>query len=404
MLKGIIFDMDGVIIDSEPSHAMAALDALKTLNVSASLDYPYGFIGSTTEHMLRTMIKDFDLDISAEDLHMRYKDCLASRINTEGYIPVPFVQQLIKHLYQEGFLLAIASSSTPEEIQAVTKALDIYPYFTKLVSGATVANPKPAPDVFLKAVNELGLSLDECIIIEDSFNGVKAACTARIPVVGYVNPNSGNQDLSKAEILIEGFDEIDSPFLNRVYQRYHNIPLTITDSNRLLIKEIPLEDIPLLLDIYRNPSVNKFLPEIQAAALNTLEDITEMHKSYIDSMYHFYGFGLWGVYLKESERLIGQCGFEQHLLEGEAVIEIGFLLDSNYHGSGYGIEAVTAVINYAFSNLDINLISALTNPLNHASVCLLLKAGFHYVKTILKDKKEYSLYTLSKKNNHYSNI
>jgi HAD superfamily hydrolase (TIGR01509 family) len=396
MLKGIIFDMDGVIIDSEPSHALAALDALKTLNVSATFDYPYSFIGSTTEHMLKTMIKDFKLDISVDDLHMRYKECLAARIKAEGYVPVPFVQQLIKHLYQEGFILAIASSSTPEEIQAVTKALDIYPYFTKLVSGATVANPKPAPDVFLKAVNELGLELNECIIIEDSFNGVKAACAAEIPVVGYVNPNSGNQDLSKAEILIEGFEEIDSSFLNRCYQRYHNMPITITASSRLLIKEIPLEDVPLLLDIYRNPSVNAFLPEIQAVALNSLEDVVEKHKAYIDSIYHFYGFGLWGVYLKDLDCLIGQCGFEQHMLDGEDIIELGILLDSNYHGNGYGIEAVNTVINYASSNLDIKLISTLISPLNKASISLFSKAGFQYVKTTMKDKEEYYLYTLVK--------
>ncbi|WOO36163.1 GNAT family N-acetyltransferase [Anaerocolumna sp. AGMB13020] len=395
MLKGIIFDMDGVIIDSEPSHALAALDALKTLNVFAALDYPYGFIGSTTEHMLKTMIKDFHLDISVDDLHMRYKDCLASRINTEGYIPVPYVQQLIKHLHSQGFLLAIASSSTPEEIKSVANALDISTYFDKLVSGTTVANPKPAPDVFLKAVNELGLRIDECIIIEDSFNGVKAACAAGIPVVGYVNPNSGNQDLSKSEILIEGFEEIDSSFLNRIYQRFHNIPLTIADSKRLLIKEIPLEDIPLLFNMYRDPIVNKFLPQIQAVAHNSLEDFTEKHKAYIDSMYHFYGFGLWGVYLKDSGCFIGQCGFEQHLLDGEDVIELGFLLDSKYQGFGYGLEAVTAVINYANLSLDIKLISALTNPLNQASVSLLLKAGFRYIKTIMKDKEEYSLYTLT---------
>ena len=78
--------------------------------------------------------------------------------------------------------------------------------------------------MFLKAIKELGLSEEECIIIEDSGNGVKAARAAGVPVIGFYNPDSGEQDLSKASMIVEGFEEIDFDFVEKVYQREHSIP------------------------------------------------------------------------------------------------------------------------------------------------------------------------------------
>lgn len=394
MLKGIIFDMDGVIIDSEPSHARAAINALEALGVIVGLDYPYRFIGSTTEYMLKEMIRDFNLDISLEDFNELYKRCLETLIEEEGYTEVPFVKKLIRHLHEEGYFLAIASSSTPEEIHAVTKALDISSCFTRLVSGATVPHPKPAPDVFIKAVSELGLTADECIIIEDSFNGVMAARAANIPVIGYVNPNSGNQDLSSAAILIEGFEEIDSYFLERTFNRYHDLPSVIAETPRLLIKEIPLSDIPALMDIYKKPAVNASLPDIYKASLDDIKTAASKHRAYIQNIYHFYGYGLWGVYMKETGKLIGQCGIELRSQGQEDEIELGYLLNDNYWHQGYGLEAVNAVVDYAFTYLDINRVTAQIVNTNKASIALAEKTGFHYVNKVLKNGILYNQYTL----------
>ena len=93
-----------------------------------------------------------------------------------------------------------------------------------MVSADTLDKPKPAPDVFLYAAQELGLSPDECIIIEDSQNGVLAAKAAGIPCVGYINPDSGDQDLSAADILVEGFEEVAEKFMVRVWKRAHGEP------------------------------------------------------------------------------------------------------------------------------------------------------------------------------------
>lgn len=395
MLKGIIFDMDGVIIDSEPTHSKAIVNALETLGISLPMEYPYRFIGSTTEYMLEMIINDFNLSISTKALNDLYDEALEILIKEEGYIPVPYVISLIKNLYREGYSLAIASSSTPEEIAAVTNALEISSCFKKLVSGTTVQHPKPAPDVFIKAVSELNLTADECIIIEDSSNGVKAACAAGIPVIGYINPNSGNQDLSLSSILIEGFDEIDSDFMKKTYCRYHNLPLVIAETERLLIKEIPVEDVPSLMDIYIKPEINKFLPELYKVSLNSLDTVIQKHKAYIKNMYQFYDLGLWGVYLKTGE-LIGQCGIEPHHSEGSADMEIGYLIDIPYQKKGYAAEAIEAVLTHAVQSLNIYSLTALISPENTASIKLAVMSGFSYEKEITRGGILYHKYRIYK--------
>jgi HAD superfamily hydrolase (TIGR01509 family) len=219
MLKAVIFDMDGVLIDSEPLHHKAMEYMLEEFDVKISEEYNNQFIGSTTEHMLETIKKDFKLDISLSHLQTNYMKKKDDLIKEEGLLPVPFTKELIIDLFQNNIKLAIASSSTEDEINDVVNILDLSSYFEELVSGTTVPNPKPAPDVFLKAVKQLGVTPKECIIIEDSYNGVAAANHAGIPVIGFINENSGNQDLSSACNIIDSFKEVDYNYIHEIYNK-----------------------------------------------------------------------------------------------------------------------------------------------------------------------------------------
>lgn len=218
MLKAVIFDMDGVLIDSEPLHAKAAVLALKQFDIDVTIDYCYGFIGSTAKHMFHTMIKDFNLELSVDDLLKTNSEQVKILHEKEGYTPIEGTKELIIDLKKNGMKLAVASSSPLELIKEVTSELEIIDYFDKLVSGTTVKNPKPAPDVFLKAMEELGVTATESIIIEDSMNGVLAADAAFVKSIGFINPHSGNQDLSKASVLIESFKNIDYRFILNEYK------------------------------------------------------------------------------------------------------------------------------------------------------------------------------------------
>lgn len=288
MLKAVIFDMDGVIIDSEPLHAEAGVLAAKKYGVDITTDYCYQFIGSTDKHMLEVMIDEFHLDVTIDEFLEENHRMKAYLEEKDGYPPIPFVPELMKALYEEGYLLAIASSSPMPAIEATVSKLNIGKYLTKLVSGRNVAHPKPAPDVFLKAAEELGIAPDECLVIEDSCNGLNAAKAAGMSRVAFFNPHSGNQDLSVANVVILGFEEITPDYLSMIHQHAFRLPATILHTNRLIIRELCQNDLPDLIKIINEPSVAEFSGE----PATTLADAQECLAAYIDGSYHLLGFGL----------------------------------------------------------------------------------------------------------------
>lgn len=415
MLKAVIFDMDGVLIDSEPIHAKAHVKALESINVFIPLSYCYKFIGTTTSFMLQTIIDEFHVPKSVEELLNLYHKTLSEIIRTEGHIPIPYVVETIKDLHKNGVRLAIASSSSAEEIKDVVQFLGVSDYFDVLASGTAVANPKPAPDVFVKAVNELGVETSECLIIEDSCNGVCAGNAAGIPVVGFINKNSGNQDLSKAFYLIEGFEEIDYKFLNKVYKRYYKEPVLIAQTQRLNIRELSCQDINDLENIFHNTlkaipdtvfdlNLSKWIqnPSEQSDFDNIKPANKPAHdiiRSYIENVYPFYDYGLWGVYLKESNKLIGLCGIQ--LLERNGIndFELSYIIAAEYQGYNYGYEAVKAVIQYSLNELNIDRITAYILPDNTGSIKTAEKAGMQLESITEINDRTYLFYVITKNDN-----
>lgn len=131
-----------------------------------------------------------------------------------------------------------------------------------------------------------------------------------IACVGYDNPHSGKQDLSRADVLLESFEGLTPSFFLHVWQRKQKIPVTIANTRRLIIRELTVADIPDLYPIYKDPEVAKFIDDI--------DDYKEMEMAkqaaYIRNVYNFYGYGLWGVFSKTSNGLIGRCRMRTMLL------------------------------------------------------------------------------------------
>lgn len=226
MLKAVIFDMDGVLVDSEPLHYKSNCITLKE-NFGIELDYEYykQFIGSTITYMWKTIKEHFHIvDCSAEELGKINDRILKNLVETEGYPPVRGAAEFVRELRSQGYKLAVASSSKRFKIVENLNSLGVLDCFDVIVSGVELERPKPFPDIFLKAVEELELSEKECIVIEDSENGVKAAVAAGIPCAGFLNPNSGDQDLSKADYLFEDFTSIEEGFLRMVHAHHFGEP------------------------------------------------------------------------------------------------------------------------------------------------------------------------------------
>lgn len=364
MLRAVIFDMDGVLIDSEPLHYKSNYITLKKyFNIELDYEYYKQFIGSTINSMWKTIKDEFELvDYSAEELLQMNEEILQELVKTEGYGEIKGVAEFVKELKGQGYHLAVASSSKRDKIERNLNNLGIRDCFEVVVSGVELDRPKPYPDIFLKAAEELEIKPRESIVIEDSENGVRAAIGAGIPVVGFVNPSSGNQDLSQADYLFEEFSSIDERFLRMVHNHHFRESWKVMETERLVIREMIPEDVKSIYNIYQHPDITKYME-------NLYEDMDEEKKymeDYYENVYKFFGYGMWLVSLKDGT-IIGRAGIE-HNDQEECIL--GYVIAKEYQRNGYAQEACEAILKYAREELGMKEVVCYMDWENKASIAL----------------------------------
>jgi beta-phosphoglucomutase family hydrolase len=207
-MKAVIFDMDGVIIDSEPLHYLSDKTLLARLGVEVPDNYLDKYVGVTNPVMWKEIIKDFAIPKDLQEILNTQKSMKLKLLKNGDYKAIEGIPELLKDLYKHRIPIAIASSSSSIFIKEVIKTLKIGRYIDIYVSGENVEKSKPEPDIFLKAAELLELKPASCVVIEDSKNGVIAAKKAGMKCIGFQNNNSGNQDLTKADLVVSSIGEI----------------------------------------------------------------------------------------------------------------------------------------------------------------------------------------------------
>ena len=208
-LKCVIFDMDGVIIDSEEIHKKAYYETFESLGVAVSEELYKTLTGASTLNAFQKLVNHFNLLENPEELVLAKRKRYVNYFENDPDLHlVHGVENLIKTFHAKGLKLVLASSSAMVNIDRVFNRFHLNPYFIGKISGADLAESKPNPEIFQKAAALAKVSPMECIIIEDSDNGVQAANAAGIFVFGYHNPLAADQTLENANISVKEFDEI----------------------------------------------------------------------------------------------------------------------------------------------------------------------------------------------------
>jgi len=209
MLKAVLFDMDGVIIDSEPLHHKAYHGMFKEVGISVSDQLYESFTGQATLHICKQLVNTFQLKQAPQELvaikRRIFKDLF---FNDPELDLITGVLALIKDYHKNGLTLVLASSASMTTINNVFTRFHLDQYFKAKLSGADLKASKPHPEIFIKAAEASGFKPSECMVIEDSTNGVKAAHAAGIFCVGFKSPHSKNQDYTLANKVITSFEEI----------------------------------------------------------------------------------------------------------------------------------------------------------------------------------------------------
>lgn len=210
MLKAVIFDMDGVIIESEPLHHYAYHQMFKDFKVEVSDTLYESFTGKSTLNVCKQVCDIFNLKNQPEELVATKRQHFDHVFkNSTDFDLIEGVLDVIKDLHQNGVTLVLASSATMPSIERIFKRFDLNPYFVAKLSGADLKQSKPHPEIFINAVKVSGFEAHECIVIEDSTNGIEAAKSAGIYCIGFDSFFSKNQDYSKADLVIKAFNEIN---------------------------------------------------------------------------------------------------------------------------------------------------------------------------------------------------
>lgn len=209
MINTIIFDMDGVIVDTEPVHRYAYFKHFDELNVLVTDEMFATYTGNSTRNVFQKLKSTFQINHEVEDLIQRKRAIFNDAFDTkEDLCLIEGVENLIKNLHADGFELIVASSASKVTIERVFKRFHLHQYFSHIVSGEDFPKSKPHPAIFEHAASLSKFPKSECIVIEDSWNGIESAVGAGIFCVGYNSEHSKMQDLSKANIIVNHFDEL----------------------------------------------------------------------------------------------------------------------------------------------------------------------------------------------------
>lgn len=207
MEKVFIFDMDGVILNSEPMHHMVELEVAKEYGIPLDLARLQSYIGMRTRDVWELLIKEEDLSLDAEDLLVLGLNKKINFIKQSELQPINGILELLDELKGLDYTIALASSSPKILIDTILKKFKVDSFFNCIVSGDEVKKGKPAPDIYLEVTKRLMVSPWDCLVLEDSKMGIESANMAGMKTIGFINPGSGNQDLSKANHIINSINQ-----------------------------------------------------------------------------------------------------------------------------------------------------------------------------------------------------
>jgi HAD superfamily hydrolase (TIGR01509 family) len=229
-IEAVIFDMDDLMINSHPVHMKVFEEILNQFGASLhspknplSKEEEADFFGRTAQEILSFLRKKHGLEnrVSVDEMNVRHSELLLPAFEQHAK-PMPGLFELISSLKRQGYKLVLASSAKMAKIEVVLRKLDLKKAFEAIVSCEDeIKNGKPAPDIFLKAAEKIGVVPKRCLVLEDAKNGVEAAKAAGMRCIGVHNKFTfqilgARQDLSKADLQVNGLDEINPAYIKKL--------------------------------------------------------------------------------------------------------------------------------------------------------------------------------------------
>lgn len=207
-IQGVLFDMDGVLVDSEPLHLQAYQELFSSLGVAYSEEDNREFLGRKDIVILEILTERHNLKRLPEEL-LEEKEAILAQLIKRHAIPRPGLLATLEKARALRLPVGVASSATLPTIELIVEVLGIGSYFLTLTSGDEVQEGKPAPDVYLLAARRLGIQPVRCLVIEDTAAGIRAAKAAGMYCVSIPCDATRHQDHSQADLRLNSLEEVD---------------------------------------------------------------------------------------------------------------------------------------------------------------------------------------------------
>ncbi|WP_294159531.1 HAD family phosphatase [uncultured Selenomonas sp.] len=209
-MEAFIFDMDGVIIDSEPLHSRVKMETFAHFGLPFDEDDLAQYMGRTSVDIFSDVLaKEHRTDVSVQEI-VDYKHAHYLELAVGGALTaIPGSLDLIHRLREAGVPLALATSSWRRVVDAILVQFDLTEAFQSVITGSELPKSKPDPAIYRLSAEALGASPRACVVLEDTSAGVAAAKGAGMYCIGFRSPHSGVQDLSRADKIVDNLATID---------------------------------------------------------------------------------------------------------------------------------------------------------------------------------------------------
>lgn len=207
MLKGAVFDLDGVILDTEFFQWQGWIEVLKPFKIFLSKEKYLDYAGKAGSIVAEQLIKEYNLDIKKEVLLAQKEKLVFEWFNKEYLRILPFAEDAIKFFVNKKIKTAIVSGGPRKETILKLERSGLRNLFEKIITGSDVSKGKPNPDIYTFAVNKLNLSAKDCVAFEDTEYGVSSAKSAGLICIAIPNEFSGKQNFLKADVVVHNLKE-----------------------------------------------------------------------------------------------------------------------------------------------------------------------------------------------------
>ena len=220
MPAAAIFDMDGVLVDSNPFHLKKWEALLDEHGIPFDRDdLPRVILGHRNDtafrHFFGPDLGEEEMEKLGEELEERFRKVFRPHAR-----PLPGLETLIVNCHQAGIPMAVASSATVKNVEFIVEALGFRPYFRHVVTGDEVRHPKPDPEIYLKTAEKLGIEPPGCVAFEDSFVGIESAKRAGMACVAIAStfPIDELREQTQADLAVESFEKLDLEILRGLFE------------------------------------------------------------------------------------------------------------------------------------------------------------------------------------------